>query len=422
MEQLRYEERLIRLGLFSLEKRLLRGDMIEVYKIMTGIEKVDKEVFFTTHNTRTRGHQVKLIRSRFKTNKMKYFFTQCTVNLWNSLPEDVVKAKTITGFKKELDKFMEDWLINAGNEQQGMDHLMITCSVHSLWGTWHWPLSENRVLARWTQVYRKDTLNSTCLMNNLSHSQSKLKHDVATQIFVEHNHKFIYCEVPKVGCSNWKKIILLLTLNLSRKANEVQQDLIHHTPLIKRLSSYPSDYQEKLLTSYTKVMFTRDPLERLVSAYRDKLLHSEPYYSITVANEIKAMCRKNKNSTEKVTFQEFVNFILTKNQEHLDVHWKPMFLLCDPCNIHYDIMGKFDTLEQDSEHVLRNIGAPEDLHYPNFKTHSSEKRTSDDITLEYLRKLSSEQIEKIKKLYQMDFALFNYPYDLKMNLYETDTV
>ncbi|XP_053883781.1 carbohydrate sulfotransferase 9-like [Malaclemys terrapin pileata] len=273
-----------------------------------------------------------------------------------------------------------------------------------------------------SQVYRRDTLNSTCLMNNLSHSQSKLKHDVATRIFVEHNHKFIYCEVPKVGCSNWKKIILLLTLNLSRKANEVDHDLIHQTSLIKRLSSYPSDYQEKLLTSYTKVMFTRDPLERLVSAYRDKLLHSEPYYSITVANEIKATCRKNENSTEKVTFQEFVNFILTKKQEHLDIHWKPMFLLCDPCNIHYDIMGKFETLEQDSEHVLRNIGAPEDMHYPNFKKYGSEKRTSDDITLEYLGKLSSEKIEKIKKLYQMDFALFNYPYDLKMNLYETDTV
>uniref|UniRef100_A0A674K6R5 Rho GTPase-activating protein 42 n=1 Tax=Terrapene triunguis TaxID=2587831 RepID=A0A674K6R5_9SAUR len=38
-------------------------------------------------------------------------------------------------------------LPEAGNGQQGMDHLMITCSVHSLWGTWHWPLLEDRILS-----------------------------------------------------------------------------------------------------------------------------------------------------------------------------------------------------------------------------------------------------------------------------------
>uniref|UniRef100_A0A8C3F6A4 Acyltransferase PGAP2 n=1 Tax=Chrysemys picta bellii TaxID=8478 RepID=A0A8C3F6A4_CHRPI len=37
-------------------------------------------------------------------------------------------------------------LPEAGNGQQGMDHLMMTCSVHSLWGTWHWPLSKDKIL------------------------------------------------------------------------------------------------------------------------------------------------------------------------------------------------------------------------------------------------------------------------------------
>ncbi|NXW78564.1 CHST9 sulfotransferase, partial [Hirundo rustica] len=255
---------------------------------------------------------------------------------------------------------------------------------------------------------RKNTLASVCLKNNLNKPGSELDSHVASQLFVEHKHKFIYCEVPKVGCSNWKRTIFLLQSELNAKAAEIEHDHIHHTSLIKRLVSYPPASQKEFLSNYTKVMFTRHPLERLVSAYRDKLLHSEPFYSTTIANEIRAMFRKNKNSSEKVSFQEFVNFVLSKPPEILDIHWKPMFLLCDPCNIHYDIMGKYETLGLDSEHVLKIIGAPESMQYPTLKRYGSEKRTDGGITLEYLRQLTSEQIEKIKKLYEMDFFLFNY--------------
>uniref|UniRef100_A0A8C7E9V5 Carbohydrate sulfotransferase n=1 Tax=Nothoprocta perdicaria TaxID=30464 RepID=A0A8C7E9V5_NOTPE len=234
---------------------------------------------------------------------------------------------------------------------------------------------------------RKNTLASVCLEKNLLKSRSKLDFHVANQLF---------------------RTIFLLQADLNMKAAEIEHDNIHRTSVIKKLTSYPPEKQEEFLSNYTKVMFTRHPLERLVSAYRDKLLHSEPFYSITVANEIRAMFRKNNNSSEKVSFQEFVNFIITKQPNALDIHWKPMFLLCDPCNIHYDVLGKYETLGLDSEHVLKIIGAPESMHYPSLKRYSSEKRTTGDITLEYFRQLSSEQIEKIKKVYQLDFFLFNY--------------
>ncbi|XP_042718314.1 carbohydrate sulfotransferase 9-like [Lagopus leucura] len=255
---------------------------------------------------------------------------------------------------------------------------------------------------------RRNTLASLCQKNNLIKLKSALDSLVASQIFVEHKHKFTYCEVPKVGCSNWKRTIFILQEGLNVEASEIEHDHIHQTSLIRRLSAYPPAMREQFLNNYTKVMFTRHPLERLVSAYRDKLLHSEPYYSITVANQIKAMFRKNKNSSEKVSFQEFVSFITAKPPNNLDIHWKPMFLLCDPCNIHYDILGKYETLGLDSVQVLKAIGAPASLQYPSLKRYGSEKRTNSDITLEYLRQLSSEQIEKIQKLYQMDFLLFNY--------------
>ena len=70
MEHLSYEGRLHQLGLFSLEKRRLRGDMIEVYKIRHGMENVDRETFFSlSQNSRTRGHPMKLIGGRFRTER-----------------------------------------------------------------------------------------------------------------------------------------------------------------------------------------------------------------------------------------------------------------------------------------------------------------------------------------------------------------
>lgn len=63
------------------------------------VEKVNTEVSFTSfHNTKSR-RSPNETSSTFKTNKRKYFFTQRTVNLWNSLLEDVVKGKTMSGLK-----------------------------------------------------------------------------------------------------------------------------------------------------------------------------------------------------------------------------------------------------------------------------------------------------------------------------------
>ena len=82
MKHLSYEERLDRLGLFSLEQRRLRGDLIEVYKIMRGKDRVDREQLFPlVEGSVTRGHKFKVRGRRFRGDVRKNFFTQKVVTV-----------------------------------------------------------------------------------------------------------------------------------------------------------------------------------------------------------------------------------------------------------------------------------------------------------------------------------------------------
>ena len=79
-----YKERLKRCGFISLEKRRVRGDLIETFKIMKGFGKVNNESFFTLNNSgRTRGHKLKMEKLRSNTELRKNFFSQRVVDEWN---------------------------------------------------------------------------------------------------------------------------------------------------------------------------------------------------------------------------------------------------------------------------------------------------------------------------------------------------
>ncbi|KAM3918954.1 carbohydrate sulfotransferase 9-like [Leptodactylus fuscus] len=258
------------------------------------------------------------------------------------------------------------------------------------------------------QEHRKANIRSVCERNNLINTSFILDEKVAAQLYVEHSHKFIYCEVPKAGCSNWKRIIILLNESVDLTANELEHYQVHSSKQLVKLSSYSESLQKELLANYTKVMFTRGPLERIVSAFRDKFLHTDDvYYSTTYANIIKSVL--GIESKENITFEQFVHFITQENPVR-DTHWKPMYQLCDPCNIQYDFIGKFKTLSQDADYVLRSIGAPPNLKYPTIKHHSNDSRTNDNLSISYLEMLPPILFRKLMKVYSLDFPMFEYSY------------
>ena len=111
LRDLTYEERLKECGLTTLETRRLRGDQIEVFKILNGYENIESNIFFEIKESKiTRGHNFKLVKKQSRLDVRKYSFSQRTINVWNNLSTDCVHASSVNMFKNRIDKY----LVKAG--------------------------------------------------------------------------------------------------------------------------------------------------------------------------------------------------------------------------------------------------------------------------------------------------------------------
>jgi len=105
LKKVSYSERLKCLKLPTLTYHRHRGDMIEVYKIISGKYENNIAINLDIHkDSRTRGNIFKLKNKRFHYDIRKFSFFVRIVNLWNSLPNKVVEADTVDTFKRRLDK------------------------------------------------------------------------------------------------------------------------------------------------------------------------------------------------------------------------------------------------------------------------------------------------------------------------------
>jgi chondroitin 4-sulfotransferase 11 len=115
-----------------------------------------------------------------------------------------------------------------------------------------------------------------------------------------------------------------------------------------------------------------------------------------------------------VTFDEFVRYLLTpelsmnyqSNQSSFNEHWESIERLCHPCLIRYNVIGKYETINDDSALALHMIGA-DNVTFPRVTRTSG---TSEKLQ-HYIDQLPLGLIRNLFKLYEDDFKLFDYNLD-----------
>ncbi|XP_008550441.1 carbohydrate sulfotransferase 11 [Microplitis demolitor] len=275
----------------------------------------------------------------------------------------------------------------------------------------------SNALARSALVERQEKLQYNCedIIAAKKINERVLIPNDFRNILVNDELELLYCYVPKVACTNWKRVLMIATGKWSgNNPLEIPGNLTHAAGTFKRLSNFTMLEIERKLSNYDTLIVVRHPLERLLSAYRNKFEAKDEigskYFQNRFGRKIIKNYRRNptKESLTKgddVTFSEFVDFITNKNINGTsNEHWKPIYELCLPCDVNYNLISKYETLAEDAMEILERIGAGS-LTFPMRA--SSNEPTAGKLE-HYYSMLTYKQIKKLAKMYKMDLKLFEY--------------
>ncbi|XP_040887179.1 carbohydrate sulfotransferase 12-like isoform X2 [Toxotes jaculatrix] len=270
---------------------------------------------------------------------------------------------------------------------------------------------------------RKQLLKEICGRDKEAFSEGKHSlEDVSDKelmnLIVDDTHGIIYCYIPKVACTNWKRVMFVLKQGEPfHDPMSISADLVHVPKRLTLLNSYPRAEMKAKLKHYTKFLFVRDPFVRLISAYRDKFQRHNKYYYQNFARDILRLYANQSDPPQTVdeafvsgvhpSFYNFIQYLLdpqTEEKRPFEPHWRQMHRLCHPCLIQYDFIGHQETLLEDAEQLLQILKLRDEIRFPP----PYENMTSLGSVLDWFRTVPLEDRRKLYKLYEGDFRLFGY--------------
>ena len=177
---------------------------------------------------------------------------------------------------------------------------------------------------------------------------------IPTEYYVIPDKQLIYISIPKVACTSIKAALLASGSGYRRQYHQYMD--IH---------TYASQYCRYSLSrehrSYYRFAFVRNPLERLVSCYEDKVRrdvqHTGRYYFATSYNNILIRSLFGDCFRSEMSFKEFVTLVAKIPDRLADGHFKSQYSMLYRNNRQIpEYIGHFERLEADWKPLADKYG------------------------------------------------------------------
>ncbi|MBD3649309.1 MAG: alpha/beta fold hydrolase, partial [Pseudomonadales bacterium] len=163
----------------------------------------------------------------------------------------------------------------------------------------------------------------------------------------------VYIEIPKVACTSIK-VALADLLDIELEGGNPHQ------------TAFPSvDYEQSdhgpLYPGLFSFAFVRNPWDRLVSCYRDKiLLEVDGFTDATIRPGIANCFARFDEFRPGMSFDEFVDAVVSIPDEDADVHFRSQytFVTNRSMEVAVDYLGRYETLTEGVAHIGQRLGLP----------------------------------------------------------------
>ena len=118
---------------------------------------------------------------------------------------------------------------------------------------------------------------------------------------------------------------------------------------------------------------------------------------------------KEEEEEVMIRFDEFLRYVvgLAERGGGLNAHWQRFHKLCLPCSVHYDFVGRYETLRRDATHVLRAMRVNDVVRFPERSSNYPHNRTSLYMDESY-GEVSTALLKRVYRSFQTDYELFDY--------------